>query len=103
MSQSTPNVASSLQANAIRLEGLWAYLYHEDAAVEQLQHDALTAAYSAFISRNALNIGEKAESRPGQDNLLNMTVQQVGTCFALLLGSWDALCLQTEAVQRNTL
>lgn len=67
-----------LQANAIRLEALWAYLYHEDAAMEQLQQDALKAAYSAFIARSALNIGEQAESRPGQDNLLNMTMQQVG-------------------------
>lgn len=80
-----PNVTLLLQADTIRLEALWAYLYHEDAAMEQLQKDALTAAYSAFIARSALNIGEQAESRPGQDNLLNMTMQQVGACSALLL------------------
>ena len=46
--------------------------------MEKLQQDALKAAYAAFIARNALNRGEEAESRPGQDNLLNMTMQQVG-------------------------
>ena len=45
--------------------------------MEKLQQDALKAAYNAFIARNALNRGEEAESRPGQDNLLNMSNQQV--------------------------
>ena len=67
----------SLQANAIKLEALWTHLYHEDAVMKQLQQDALKAAYNAFIARNALNRGEEAESRPGHDNLLHMTMQQV--------------------------
>lgn len=72
-----------LQANAIQLEALWTHLYHEDAVMEQLQQDALKAAYNAFIARNTLNRGEETESRPGQDNLLNMTMQQVGhSCIA---------------------
>ena len=67
----------SLQVKAVKLEALWTHLYHEDAVMEKLQQDALKAAYNAFIARNALNRGEEAESRPGQDNLLNMTDQQV--------------------------
>ena len=101
MSQSFPDVTVLLQANAIRLEALWAYLYHEDAAMEQLQQDALKAAYSAFTARNALNIGEQAESRPGQDNLLNMTIQQV-ECALHCCCVFDVLCLATEALPSNS-
>ena len=91
------HTAAFLQANAIKLEMLWAHLCHEDAVMEKLQQDALKAAYAAFIARNALNRGEETESRPGQDNLLNMTMQQVGHACILL----DISCLQTEALQHQ--
>ena len=78
-----PGLTLALQANAIKLEALWTHLYHDDASMEQLQQDALKAAYNAFIARNALSRGEETESRPGLDNLLNITMQQVWhTCTA---------------------
>lgn len=47
--------------------------------MEQLQDVALVAAYKAYTDRTALNTGGEAEFHmPGQDNLINMTAQQVG-------------------------
>lgn len=50
--------------------------------MQQLQQDALQAAFQVFISRTALNTREEAEpQQPGQDNLINMSMQQVGLCL----------------------
>lgn len=66
-----------LQANAVTLEALWTHLSHYDSDMETLQQDAQKAAYGAFLARNALNRGGEGEAQPGQDNLLNMSMQQV--------------------------
>ena len=66
-----------LQANTVTLGALWTHLSHSDSDMEELQQDALKAAYGAFLARNALNRGGEAEAQPGQDNLLNMSTQQV--------------------------
>ena len=94
-----------LQANAIKLEALWTYLYHEDASMEELQHIALVAAYKAHEDRTALNTGEATESKqPGQDHLINMSAQQVGpnSEFTLFCDALQGHVLAGQAIELKT-
>lgn len=65
--------------------------------MEQLQTVALVAAYKAYTDRTALTTGEEAQSQqPGQDNLINMTAQQVGPDNAVA-----PCCLTEQAAKRH--